>query len=91
MHKNFYDKDKIQILHKNKLRFIIIHKSKQKELNNTMERVITNLVKLDELKRKPCDRWLKYFNKVRIAYYLAWYKKIKIIFKCKNLTEVFNL
>ena len=36
MHKNFYDKDKIQILHKNKLRFIIIHKSKQKELNNTM-------------------------------------------------------
>jgi len=32
-----------------------------------MERVVTNLVKLNELKRRPCVEWLKYFNENGIA------------------------
>jgi len=32
-----------------------------------MERIVTNLVKLNELKRKPCDEWLKYFDENGVA------------------------
>ena len=34
-------------------------------MNNT--RVVTNLVKLVELKQKPCEKWLKYFDKNGVA------------------------
>jgi len=32
-----------------------------------MKRIVTNLVKLNKLKQRPCERWLKYFDKNGIA------------------------